>query len=174
MSEALVQKLLDDLEAELPALLQDAWDAWAAADAADGRTVPLRLPERYWFGLHVPDELAEPIVVAWEEQSELVQEGSGALGAVPDETAWAEERHSLVVAVLLPGDDELVLERQWARYKEALRRFFRRRPALVVGGRSLSLTVEHIGRESRRAQLRIVTADVRGLFADVVAHGLMP
>lgn len=174
MSELLVQRLLDDLATELPALVEAVWDARAADDAARGETVPLRLPDRYRFGLHVPDELAEPLVVAWEEHSETVQEGTGALGAAPDDTAWAEERHSLVVGVLLPGDDELVLERQWARYKEALRRFFRRRPALVVDGHSLAITVERVGRESRRAQLRIVTPDVRGLFADVVAHGLMP
>lgn len=169
-----VERLLDSLLAAaadaLPALLEAEWDAQDAADATDGRYIPLLLPSAYLFGRRLPDVIDGAVVMAWEEGTDIVAEGAGSHTAGPDPLVWTEQAHTLVLAAILSGDDEEVLERQLARYRRALLAFVRaRQVTLLDNGQRYVVTVHRLARESRAAGVKHIQPRERGLFVDLVA-----
>ncbi len=169
MDETTIDALLAELEARLPGVLQTVWDTYASADAERGIEVPLPEPKLYLFGRRMQDPMEFPAVLIWAEGSDIDESGPTSGELTVNATGWSEVSTTLVLAVLLQGDDEQVLERQLMRYRKATWRFLAEHQTISTVPALIEVTPLRVGRESRAAGLRVNSPGVRGVLWDIRA-----
>ncbi len=113
--EDIVQAVLDTLSTYLPVSLGAVENKFSAADSLALRTVPLLPPISYLFGEHAGPGIGTPVLYAYAPQLRVDTMGQEALGS-----GWALYNATVLVDVFLESDDEEIVERQYARYAEAI------------------------------------------------------